>query len=65
MRKKTETDNQAPLLVDSGISKKAFHFELGPSDSKGLPYRPAAVPQVQWLHAHYILYRRRRDHQEE
>ena len=24
MRKKTETDNQAPLLVDSDISKKAF-----------------------------------------
>jgi len=39
MRKKAETDSQAPALVDSDISKKAFRFELGPSDSKGLPYR--------------------------
>ena len=58
MRKKAETDSQAPSLVDSDISKKAFRLELGPPYSKGLPYRPAAVPQVQWLHAYHILYRR-------
>jgi len=65
MRKKTETDSQAPSLVDSDISKKAFRSELGPPYSKGLPYRPVAMPQVQWLHAHYILYRRGRDYQED